>query len=89
MAKLYEGTRDKLAYAITKLENMVDDFYLCDEDNPRFTPDADACEALSNDLSRLSELVYAFDELSTADWKLVSKYTKIADEFRAMKRYAR
>lgn len=87
MKQLYDGTRDKLTYVITKLDNMVYDFYAHGERNPRFTPDADACEALDNDLTRLSELAYAFDVLTPADWKLVSKYTKIADEFRTMRQH--
>lgn len=84
MMNIYEGLRNKLDYASTKLWNMVNDFYLEDIKNKRFTPTVEAVEKLEDDLSIIDRVVATGIALAT-DWDVVKRYIVISDEFRTAK----
>jgi len=81
MTILHEGTRNKLDYACTKLRNMIDDFYMEGKRSERFTPDIDAVISLEDELDIVENLVN-IGWCSKFDWKLASKYSSLADEFK-------
>lgn len=81
MTTLHEGTRNKLDYACTKLRNIIDDFYMDGVQNKRFTPDIDAVLSLEDELDIVENIVN-LGWCDKSNWKLVSKYTSLADEFR-------
>ena len=83
MAILYEGARNKLDYAYTKLKNMVDDFYL-NGTTTRFTPNIVIVSKLESELFKLEDIIAA-GQCAGYEWDLVRKYTAIADEFRTRK----
>jgi len=80
MAMLYEGTRNKLDYAIIKLRNVIDDFYFEGKTNRRFTPDIDTVVKLEEELDIVEQILHAGYE-DKSNWKLVTKYASLADEF--------
>lgn len=85
VVKLYDGTRNKLDYVNTKIENMVHDFWMNDIVNNIFTPNADATEELENDLRELDLIISTGFVCGSKQWDIVKKYTALADEFRLMK----
>ena len=81
MTILYEGVRNKLDYACTKLRNIVNDFYYYGKQNERFTPNIDAVIKLESELDTVEHIVHMGYE-DASNWTLVTKYTSLADEFR-------
>lgn len=81
---LYEGTRNKLDYVCTKLRNMIDDFYIEGKQNERFTPNIDAVSKLEDELD-IVEIVAVGGYCDKSNWKLISKYTSLADELRLVR----
>jgi len=81
MTTLYEGTRNKLDYACTKLRNMIDDFYMQGKQSERFTPNIDAVVSLQDELDIVENIVN-LGWCDKSNWKLVSKYSSLANEFR-------
>jgi len=81
MTALYEGTREELDYACTKLRNMVDDFYYYGKQNMRFTPDINAVVKLEDELDAVELIAHTGYE-DASNWKLVTKYISLANEFR-------
>lgn len=82
MKKLYENVLNNLDYVTTKLYNMVDEFYMDDLKNPRFTPNIASVESLEDDLFLLNEIIANGVITNAKEFELVNKYNSIAKEFR-------
>jgi len=81
MTALHEGTRNKLDYACTKLRNMINDFYMERKQSERFTPDIEAVVRLEDELDIVENMLNV-GYCDKSNWKLVSKYLSLANEFR-------
>ncbi|MCL2500324.1 MAG: hypothetical protein FWE90_08305 [Defluviitaleaceae bacterium] len=84
MQTLYAGTRNKLLYVSTKLKNLCHEFWYREETHPRFTPDVDAVELLEREIEAIEAIANRGEAHTPGEWRLIEKFTTLADEFRTV-----
>lgn len=76
--------RENLDYVFTKMLNLIDDFYLDNKKNKRFTPNIKIVSKLEDELEIIGKII-AYGVCRKKDYYLIEKYCSIANEFRTTK----